>query len=133
MAILTRDEILQADDMRIETVAVPEWGGEVRVKSLTGAERDLFEASITQQIGGKASVVIANMRAKLCAMAIVNENGVNLFSQADVETLGVKSAAALDRVFGVAQRLAGLSPRDVEELTGNFTRDRSGNSISDSL
>ena len=46
MTILTRDQILQANDLVTETVEVPEWGGSVFVKSLTGVERDQFEAAI---------------------------------------------------------------------------------------
>jgi hypothetical protein len=36
-----------------------------------------------------------------------------------VALLGEKSAAALQRVFEVGQRLSGLSDGDVEELAGN--------------
>jgi hypothetical protein len=42
---LTRDAILQAPDLQGEDVAVPEWGGTVRVRGLSGAQRDAYEAS----------------------------------------------------------------------------------------
>jgi hypothetical protein len=45
MALLSRDDILNADDLTIETIAVPEWGGEVNVKTLTGAEKDKWETA----------------------------------------------------------------------------------------
>ena len=37
MAILTRDQILQAQDIQREVVSVPEWGGEVLVVYRDGA------------------------------------------------------------------------------------------------
>ena len=36
-----------------------------------------------------------------------------------IDALGAKSAAPLDRCFEVAQRLSGISEADVEELTKN--------------
>ena len=48
MGVLTREQILKADDMTTERVPVPEWGGEVLVKSLTGRQRDEFEGSMIE-------------------------------------------------------------------------------------
>lgn len=116
---LTRDAILDAQDVQFEEVPVPEWGGVVRVKGLTGKERDALESSMIQGKGKKASVNLANLRAKLTAQACVDEAGNRIFSDEDVAALGNKSAAALQRVFEAAQRLSGLSDDDVEELTKN--------------
>lgn len=116
---LTKDQILQANDLPFEDVEVPEWGGKVRVRALTGAERDAFEASIVVRKGNRAELNPVNMRAKLVALTIVDENGNRIFSDSDIEALGRKSASALDRVFQVAQRLSGLRPEDLEEMTKN--------------
>ena len=43
--MLTREQILGSDDLKRQTVAVPEWGGDVFVRMLTGGERDAFEVS----------------------------------------------------------------------------------------
>lgn len=122
--ILTRADILQADDLPRELVEVPEWGGSLYVYSMTGTERDAFEDSTTEirQVGrGKPTVKhrFDNIRAKMCARCIKDEDGVRLFTEEDVEALGRKSAKALDRVFAVAQRLNGFSQEDLEELAGN--------------
>lgn len=119
MAILTRDAILQAQDLPRELVSVPEWGGDVYVRTLTGKERDALEASVVEMKGKRAETNLKNLRAKLCALAMVDEAGEKIFSEADVEALGGKSALALDRVFSVAQRLNGLGADDVEALTKN--------------
>lgn len=116
---LSRDAILAVDDVQFEDVEVPEWGGKVRVKSLTGRERDALEASMIQGKGKNANVNLNNLRAKLVARSIVDEGGKRVFSDDDIAALGAKSAAALTRVYEVAQRLSGITQEDVDELTKN--------------
>jgi hypothetical protein len=62
-------------------------------------------------------------------LTIVDEEGNRLFSDADVKLLGQKSAAALDKLFEVAQKLSGLKDEDVEELAKNSEDDLSEDSI----
>jgi hypothetical protein len=131
MTILTHDQILQANDIVTETVSVPEWGGEVLVRGLSGSERDAFEDATLEQVGKSRKVNLANVRARLCALSIVDENGKRMFSDGEVRALGRKSAAALDRVFSVAQRLSGLTDEDVEELAKNSNGGQSEDSGSD--
>lgn len=116
MSFLSRENILEANDVPTEDVEVPEWGGTVRVQAMTGTERDKFEASMVGK-GNKPN--LANFRAKLAAACMVDENGDRLFSESDVNALGKKSAAALDRVATAAQRISALSAEDVDELAGN--------------
>ena len=116
MATLNRDEILAASDILTELVPVPEWGGDVYVKGMTGAERDKFEASIIEQRGKTQTMNMANIRAKLASLTICDETGRRLFNEADVQLLSKKSAAALQRVFAVAQKLSGIGDEDVKEL-----------------
>lgn len=130
MALLTRDQILQASDIKTEAVEVPEWGGTVMVRGLTGKQRDGFEQEITQQKGAKTTMNLANARAKLVQLSVIGDDGALLFSREDVSALGAKSAAALQRVFDVASRLSGLSTADMDELTKNSASDQSGDSLS---
>lgn len=116
-AFLDRASILAANDLKSEVVEVPEWGGSVIVRGLTGTERDSFEEAMTSVQGKSRVANLRNFRSKLCARAMVDGNGDRLFTDADADALGKKSAAALQRIFEVAQRLAGLSPDDVDELT----------------
>ena len=119
MALLSREAILQVQDLPTERIPVPEWGGEVIVRGLTAAERDQFEQSIVETRGKDTRVNLRNIRAKLVVLCCVDEQGNRIFRDEDAEVLGRKSAVALNRVFEVAQRLSGLRPEDVEELAGN--------------
>lgn len=120
MALLTREQILGADDLPTEDVDVPEWGGTVRLRTLTGTERDAFEASSVQQAGKVRRININNIRARLVALCIVGEDGNRMFSDTDIKALGAKSSKALDRVFDAASKMNGLSDEDVEKLAEGF-------------
>ncbi len=131
MTLLTREAILEAQDIEIERVDVPEWGGHLFVKGMSGIERDTFEASIVEQRGKSAKVNMANIRAKLAAQSICDKDGKRLFTQKDVTALGKKSALALQRVFDVAQVLSGITADDVEELAEELENNPSDGSASD--
>jgi hypothetical protein len=78
--------------------------------------------------GKNAKVKLDNLRAKLVARAIVDETGKRIFADADIPALAGKSAAALNRVYEVAQRLSGITQEDVDELTKNSETAQSENS-----
>lgn len=136
---LSREDVLAINDLQKEEVFVSEWDAWVWVRALTGTERDAFEASLvsekTIRRGRKSETTreanLNNLRARLCALTMCDEEGNRLFSDADVRELGKKSASALNKVFEVAQRLSGLSDDDVEELAGNSPDDPNDDSTSD--
>lgn len=104
MNMLTKEAILSADDLPRERVNVPEWGGDVFVRTMTGTDRDAFEASLIGNKDGR----MENVRARLVSLTLCNEIGTRIFGDDDIAALGTKSAKALDRVFAVAQRLNGI-------------------------
>lgn len=116
---LTKEAILGINDLQLQEVEVPEWGGSVYVRGLSGAERDAFEASVVEQRGKIAKVNMVNLRAKLLVLTICDEKGEQLFTHADIEALGQKSAVALQRLFDIASSLSGLSAEDAEDLAKN--------------
>lgn len=121
MALLTRTEIDNADDTPTRIVEVPEWGGEVKIKGLSGTEVDDYEASILKMKRGKPDVTLKNATARLVAWTLVDENNSRLYtSEAEVVQLGKKSSLALQRCFDVASKLSGLRPEDIEAMVENF-------------
>lgn len=132
MALLTRDQILKADDRKYEVVACPEWGGDVRLRSLTGKERDAYENSLSKRQGGKVKQNMDNFRARLVALCAVDEDGNLLFTNSqDILMLGEKSVAPLQRLFNKCTELNGMSDEDVEELAEDFVSAPDGSSTSD--
>ena len=143
---LNRLDILGANDLTIEDVKIPEWGDcTVRVKTLTGAERDAFEDFITDRNGKKSKITTQDARARLVARTVVDEQsnliftpdkyemrrGKRAYVPGDIPALTKKSAAALDRIFSVAMRLCGMKQEDIEEMTENFTAGQSEDSTLD--
>lgn len=117
--LLSRDAILNAQDLKHEDVEVPEWEGSVRVRTLTSRERDNFEAGLAADKESGETVDLDNIRARLVSLTVVDAQGKRLFSAGDLEALGGKSGAAVDRLFDVARRLAGMSDSDVKQMEGN--------------
>ncbi len=116
VALLTRDAILAADDITYEYVDVPEWGGRVRVRARTGTERDAYDAeSYAYSDGGKKpGDAVRDFRIRRVARCIVDENGLPLFTVADIALLGRKNAKAIDRVDDVVARLSGMDDNAVK-------------------
>lgn len=130
MGYLSKQSILNANDLQTEDVEVPAWGGTVRVRSLTGKQRDAFEASLVSGEGKKRKPDLVNVRAKLVGLCLVDEQGARLFSESEILALGAKSASALDSVFTVCQRLNGLSPEEGENTEKKSGADLNGSSPS---
>ena len=133
MPVLTKSQILEADDLVIEEVEVPEWGGSVLVKGMSGTDRDKFEAAIVNTKGQVNNVVVnmVNIRARLVASSIVDESGALLFDLKDITALGKKSAVALQRVFDKAKILSGIVDEDVKELADKLEENSFDDSVSD--
>jgi hypothetical protein len=117
--MLNKKAIMAAPDIKSELVHVPEWGGDVMVKGMTGSQRDEFEASMVEMRGTTQVMHLEGIRAKLCSLTIVDEDGRRMFDSDEIDELGAKSAQALQRIFEVAQRLSGLTNADVEQLAKN--------------
>jgi len=118
---LSKNDILEANDLQTDEVEVPEWGGVVLVRGLTGTERESWEESRIDRKkkpkkGGDSNIRMTHFRASLVARTVVDDNGNLIFSDSDVVKLGQKNGAALNRVFEKAHQLSGMSEADVEEM-----------------
>ncbi len=107
--VLDRASILQftaAKSLPTQPCDVPQLGGTVLVRTMTGIERDRFEEVQRQ-------VKLANFRGRFAAATLCDAEGTRLFGDGDAETLGNLPSTALDRVYDVASKLNGIGS-DVE-------------------
>ena len=118
---LNKEQILAVSDATIKTVDVPEWGGAVCIRSLTGAQRDAFEKRLVSQRTKAGAVDTTGLRAYLCSLVLCDESGAPLFAEADIPALEAKSAAALARVFDAGSALNGMAQDSVEEARADFS------------
>lgn len=114
MPSLSKSAILAASDKKTIDVEVPEWGGTVKLRVMTGTERDRFESEF---VGGNKSVDM--VRAKMVAKCLCDESGERLFTEDEIPELGDRSAAVLDRLFQQCMKLNRFSREDVDNLAGN--------------
>lgn len=137
---LGREQVYKAQDQQYGEIPIPEWAptGDphpeewvLKLRGMTGRERDLFEASMAPK-GNSKKPNLDNFRARLVVQCAVDEKGNRLFNNGDIKMLGEKSSLALSRVFDKCQEMNGLTDADVDDLTENFDDDRSGPSTSGS-
>lgn len=102
---LTREQILNAKDIIIEEVDVPEWGGVVRIRSMNGEEAVKYVTEFKNKTDDEKEA----QAVKIVTFCAVDENGERLFNtEEDLAPLRRKSFAAIIRLQGVAMRLAGM-------------------------
>ena len=117
--LLSKDQILSAQDLDTKDIYVKPWRGYVRIRTMTAHERDRFEQMMFSNKGGKKERM-EDVRATLVSLTVVDEAGKRLFTDKDVKALGKKSAAALDKIFDEAQKLNRVTDEDVEDMTENL-------------
>lgn len=113
---LTREEVLAAVAARrktVETIHVPEWGGDVCVRRLVAAD--------VESTGLADGARDAAMFAKVIAVSLTDEEGEPLFSAADVADLADVDMATAARVFAECMRINGLLDEDMEQAVATFT------------
>lgn len=125
---LNKEQILSADDLQIEEMEIPEWGGTIYIRVMTGTERNLFVQDIYTS-EDKEDEVDLSIRFKLCAATIVNSKGERLFSESEIETLSNKSFIVLDRIYRKAEILNCID--DAEKIVKNSEETQSEDSVSD--
>ena len=136
--LLSRESLLKKEDLIIKKVDLGK-DEFVYVRQMTGHERDTFEQSLIKKIKDNKGIVTAfeqsteDFRAKLAVCTVCDEKGVLLLKSTDYELLSQRmSAARLEKIINVAQKLNAISEEDKEELVKNFVAGPAGSSPSDS-
>jgi hypothetical protein len=114
MSVLSRETILsRAPELPRELVPVPEWGGDVWVRTISASERDQLEMQWekTKRV---------HFRARLVWYCACDEKGADLFQETDIPVLGAHSTAAITRICDVGFRLNGFTKTEIEELEKNL-------------
>ena len=123
----TAASILNAEDLKYDTVDVPAWGGTVRVREPTGAEREKYDQAIASyKPRGKGKkrdlhveVNAHLMRVRLVWLTVVGKDGERLFeTDASRDELAKHSARIIESIWDVSAKLSGLLAEDDEEVPG---------------
>jgi hypothetical protein len=116
MSLTSADAILGIADLGAPVVLhVPEWGDDVLLRRPTANDRDAWELYCQEHATRPKSV----WRAKLAAMLLCDADNRLLFTQAQVEKLGEKSAAALNRIWEKGLEMMRITKEEIYEIEKN--------------
>ena len=107
--MLTAEAILNADDINKRKLYIPEWKGDVYVKTMEGTDRDRFDMVVMEQ--RKAYDEESKelyYRATLVVFTACDESGKLMFTKAQIPEVSKKSSTALNRITDIAQKLNGM-------------------------
>lgn len=110
---LSKEQILNAKDYDIEKVDVPEWGGEVFLKPLSGTVRN----QLVYQV--QANKDLEKVQLQVLVNSICDEDGNLLFTEKDILALGKKSSTVIARLEAIASKISGLTPDAEDEALKN--------------
>ena len=123
---LTKEQILNADDLPRKKLKIPEWGGDVYICKLSAKERDAWEG-ICLEVGSclekSEFKKYASMRIKetLIYYALCDKNGNKLFTNLeDIEKLGNKAGHVIDRISEDIQNFNKISEKDLDDIEKNL-------------
>ncbi|MEO6147176.1 MAG: hypothetical protein ABIT70_09015 [Sulfuriferula sp.] len=107
MTILSKEQILSADDLPRETVAVPEWGGDVIVQAMS--------AVVSEEVFNAAKGDNVNFAIIMLANSLVDESGKLLFAVDDIASLKTKNSKVVTGLVKVCNRLNFFDEAAVEK------------------
>lgn len=112
---LNAAEIMAIADCQPVKVAVPEWGGHVYVRCMSGAERQSY---VTEFVEDEAASRRRAMSRLVC-LTMCDVFGVRLFEDDAEDMIGEKNGLALERVFLASQRENGFTAPDPKDSGAN--------------
>lgn len=113
MNYLSVEDIRNADDIKTEDVEIPEWGGKVAVKGMSGRLRSNLEQKIA------ANAPSGDIKMLIVLECTVNEDGSRMFTNSDRKWLVEKAAGPIESIFEAVCKLSGVAEGAVEEAEGN--------------
>lgn len=101
---LTKEQILQKQDVKTEEVEVPEWGGKVIIAEMTGFLRDRWENLVFTDKGEVQDFTYIREKTLICS--IVDEELNPIFTEEDIPELAKKNGVILNRLFLKAREIS---------------------------
>lgn len=131
MALLNRNQILEAKDIKTKDIEVPEWGGTIRIKQLSAKEYNDITMSMVnirkmaaKQISRKNpddvedainETAVKNQKILLIVKSVVDENMKPLFTEADMELLYQKNTNVVDKIIAEIEEFNSVSTEDAKK------------------
>lgn len=124
MAVDFRKRLLGANDVKVQPIEVPEWGGTWYVRVLSGRDRESFEEALA------AEQRMKNFRIRFLILSLCDEDGTRVLTDADIDVLGERNSVVLNRVFEQAWTINAFTKEAVDALGEGSPAAQSGGSSS---
>ena len=111
--VLSKANILGAQDFTISRILVDAWGGEVCLRPFSARLKDKIEQM------SQSSAKDIQRRAISLAGSICDENGKLIFVEKDIEALADKDGNAVDLVMVRILEINGLTEAELDESVKN--------------
>lgn len=109
--MLTAQDILRAQDLKVQQVECPEWGGTVYVREMTAAEATRIQGLATEE----SVTFTPETMATVVGLTLCDAQGQRLFQDEAVVELQQKNNKVITRLFFAAMTVAGLSREGIDE------------------
>lgn len=128
---MNREDILALEDLKTESVFIPEWDAAMTVREMTAADRDAYDSTpAVVQIraemnanGGQYEAVtpaaVTRARVEMIVRTVVNGDGGLMFKPEDAAKLEGKNSRAIAVLAGAAMRLNRIGGGQIEEAAKN--------------
>ena len=123
----TKRDFLKKQALKSQYVPVPEWGVQVKVQEMSGAQRAQFDTWVVNQEEGAPKLTMV----QVVACTAVDEEGRAMFSDLDIPDLMQRSGDILWRIAEVGCTLSGIGILAKEDATKNSEPDSKDDSLSD--
>jgi hypothetical protein len=135
MALLNRNQILEAKDIKTKVIPVSEWGGDIMIKQLSAKEYNDITMNMVnirkmaaKQLSSKKNadenledaineLAIKNQKILLIIKSVVDENMKPLFTEADMELLYQKNTNVIDKIIAEIEE---FNANSIEETKKNL-------------
>jgi len=111
--LLNKQQIKDVDDLPSKVVHMPEWGGDIKLKTMSAKHRIEFER-LNANTKTELETII-----HLIMFSCVNEDGSLMFEKEDYTFLSNKSAKSLMRLFSEAVDMSTLSEKSLDKKAKN--------------
>lgn len=109
MAVDLRKRLLGANDIKVEPIEIPAWGGTYYLRVISGKARESFEEAYSQE-------KMKNFRLRFLVLTLCDQEGKPILSDADMDALGERSSVEINRVFDAAWKLNAFTQEAVDAL-----------------
>lgn len=109
MSVDLRKRLLNANDIKVEAIDIPAWGGTYYLRVISGKAREQFEEAYSQE-------KMKNFRLRFLVLTLCDEEGKPILADSDMDALGERSSVEINRVFDAAWKLNAFTQEAVDAL-----------------